>query len=29
MGKADFTGASLRFPDIRALSPKDVLKELA
>ena len=26
---ADFTGANLRFPDIRALSPRDVLKELA
>jgi len=25
----DFTGANLRFPDIRALSPRDVLKELA
>jgi len=26
---ADFSGANLRFPDIRALSPRDVLKELA
>ena len=26
---ADFEGANLRFPDIRVLGPKDLLKELA
>jgi putative PIN family toxin of toxin-antitoxin system len=26
---ADFVGSDLRFPDIRILSPKDLLKELA
>ena len=27
--RADFAGSDLRFPDVRILSPKDLLKELA
>jgi predicted nucleic acid-binding protein len=27
--RADFEGANLRFPDVRVLSPRDLLKELA